>query len=141
MTAHDLHDRDGPGVIYACVNADLPHCGCHISGSAAKTRRMVCEDKVIVNGLRFPQHYNTAAHLSPVPRQLAHGIHGIISADIEEISDAHVLKLFKQCPVHRVLQILRQLISAGTKIGSGGGQKPFQLIAGKRLVKIQDFSL
>ena len=36
MTAHDLHDRDGPGVIYACVNADLPHCGCHISAALPK---------------------------------------------------------------------------------------------------------
>jgi len=91
----------------------------NVFGRGAKARAVVRAHQVIVNGLGSAHDGNSLnAFLSNVSGQLVHSIHGIISADIEEISDAVVGKSAEQLGVDRIIQILRQLVPAGAEIGS-----------------------
>ena len=73
---------------------------------------MVCTNQVIVDGLRDSHKPDTASCFFCIAGKLAHSIHRIIAADIEEISDSVLFKLLKQFRIHFIAKILRKLISA-----------------------------
>ena len=58
---------------------------------------MVCQDKVIVDRLRDSDETDLAVYSLSIAGKLAYCIHGIISTDVEEVTDIVLLKFFKEC--------------------------------------------
>ena len=80
---------------------------------------MVCHGEVIVNCLRHSHKSDIASDLFAVGRQLVDGVHGIISADVEEVSDIHIIEFFEYIFIHGLCAFciqLRQLVTAASQI-------------------------
>ena len=82
MAAHDLNDGDRFGLVAGSVQADLTDGGGHIFGSASEPGCVVCEDQVIVNGLGNADETDAAFVDLGGPGEFAHGVHGVVSADV-----------------------------------------------------------
>ena len=119
MTSHDLNDCNGFFIIInRSVNCNLTNSGCYIFGSTSESRCMVCQDKVIVDCLRDSDETDLAVYSLSIAGKLAYCIHGIISTDVEEVTDIVLLKFFKELRIDSVCQVFRKLVAAGTKIRS-----------------------
>ena len=82
---------------------------------------MVCAKEVVVNGLGDTHHTALIAYLLHILGDFIAGIHGVVAAVIEEITDVVLLKDLQNALIVRVIHIrIRNLIPAGAK-GRGGG--------------------
>ena len=79
---------------------------------------MVCKDKIIVDRLRDSDETDLAVYSLSIAGKLAYCIHGIISTDVEEVTDIVLFKFLKELRIDSVCQVFRKLVAAGTKIRS-----------------------
>ena len=117
MTSHDLNDRNGFFIIInRSVDRNLTDCGRYIFGSTSESRCVVCQDKVIVDRFRDSDETDLAVYSLSIAGKLAYCIHGIISTDVEEVTDIILLKFLKELRIDGVCQVFRKFVTAGTKI-------------------------
>ena len=100
---------------------------------------MVRVHKVIVNGLRNADEPDVTSILRCIAGKLAYSIHGIISADVEEIPDAVLFQPAEQFWIHPVVQVFRQLVPAGAQIGTGRRFDELQLPGALQRLHIHHF--
>ena len=130
VTAHDLHDADHAGVVYARVLIDLHAGGRDILGSGSKARAVVGAEQVVVDGLRDAHDAALIAGLHHILGNLIAGIHGVVAAIVEEIADVVLLKDLKDALVIGVVHIrVSQLVAAGAECGGRGVAQQRQLFA------------
>ena len=118
VTSHDLDDGDG----FFLIN-------------------MVCVYKIVINGLRLAEDTDITVDLFGIAGKLADGIHGIISSDIKEPADVHLLEFPEQLRINRIFQRFRKFVTAGAKIGARCPGKSAKLFARKCFLKIKDCSV
>ena len=139
MASHDLHDRNRLLIIiHRCIDRNLPHCRGNVFCRAAESRRMVCTYKIIVYRLGDSHKSDITACFFCIPGQFAHRIHGIISTNIEEISNPVLLKFFKQPRVDFIPEIFRKLVPARSQIRSRSGFDQLQLSRPLQRLHIHD---
>ena len=141
VTSHDLDDGGRFFLIDTGVQGDLTDSGSHVTGSASEAWGMVRIYKVIINGLRLAEDTDVAADLFGIAGKLADGIHGIISSDIKEPADVHLLEFPEQLRINRIFQRFRKFVTAGAKIGARCPGKSAKLFARKCFLKIKDCSV
>ena len=95
MASHDLDDGDGSLLIDGGVEDDLADGGGNILCGASEARCVVGEDKIVVDGLRDSDEFHIASNLLRIVGELVHGIHGVVSAHIEEVSDVHLTEVIE----------------------------------------------
>ena len=141
VTSHDLDNGDRFFLINTGVQGDLTDSGSYVTGSASEARGMVCVYKIVINGLRLAEDTDVAADLFGIAGKLADGIHGIISSDIKEPADVHLLEFPEQLRINRIFQRFRKFVTAGAKIGARCPGKSAKLFARKCFLKIKDCSV
>ena len=141
VTSHDLDDGGRFFLIDTGVQGDLTDSGSHVTGSASEAWGMVRIYKVIINGLRLAEDTDVAADLFGIAGKLADGIHGIISSDIKEPADVHLLEFPEQLRINRIFQRFRKFVTAGAKIGARCPGKSAKLFARKCFLEIKDCSV
>ena len=50
---------------------------------------------IVVDGLRDSDEFHIASNLLRIAGELVHGIHGVVSAHIEEVSDVHLTEVIE----------------------------------------------
>ena len=116
ITSHDLNDGNRLCGVYRAVADDLLHGGCDIFSRRAKAGCMVGNDKVIVDGLGNTDDPHLVIVSLGILGKLCNGIHRIVSANIEEVSDVVFLEYLKELFVNLVaLSYLRKLLTARAK--------------------------
>ena len=142
VTSHDLNDSDRFfAVIYRGVQSDLAHRGGDVFCRASESRCVVREYQVVVDGLGDPDETDLAADLIGVCRQLAHGVHGVVSADVEKETDMILFKSLKDAGIYFVLKVIRETVSAGTQVGARRCADQFQFPGSLKRFHIHDSSL
>ena len=127
MTSHDLDDRHGFFVVVnGCVDGDLTNGGRNIFCGASESRRMIGEHEIVVDRFRDSDEPDVAFDRFRIAGKLADCVHGIVAADIEKVADIFDCKFFKQLRIDRIVQIFRQLVAAGSEVGSGSCFDQFQ---------------
>ena len=90
---------------------------------------MICLAKIVVDRLWDPDDAYAAANFLPVGGELCHGIHRIVSPDIEKRFDMVGFKLVKDKDIGRiVIHIVGKLIAARAKIHGRGRYKPREIL-------------
>ena len=116
VTAHDLHDADHAGVIDAGVLIDLHAGGGDVLGGGGEAGAVVGAEQVVVNGLGHAHHAAVITNLLHILGDLVAGVHGVITAVIEEVTDVILLEDLQNALVIRVIHIgVRHFIAAGTQ--------------------------
>ena len=87
ISAHDLDDSNRVHSINVDVAYDLADGGSDELGCTAESGSMVGSHKVVVNSLGNTYYAKLVVVGCRISRKLENGIHRIIAADIEEISD------------------------------------------------------
>ena len=116
MASHDLDDRDGFLLVDRGVEDDLADRGSDIFCSTSESRCMVGEDQIVVDRLRNSDEFHVTADLLRVAGELVDGIHGVVSADIEEVTDVHLTEIVKDRRIDFTLEVCRKLIAAGAEV-------------------------
>ena len=127
MASHDLNDGDGLFIIInGGIDGNFTDGGGNIFCSTSESRCMICENQVIVDGLWNPDKADLTATYGSITGKFTYSIHGVISADIEKVTDAVFFKFFKEERINVILQIFRQFIATGAKERAGGCFDQFQ---------------
>lgn len=88
IAPHDFHNRHRRNIIDIAVACNLCKSGGNEFGRRAKTRTMVCLSKIVVDGLRSSHDLDIIHSVFPtVHGKLIDGIHRIVSAGVNKISD------------------------------------------------------
>ena len=66
--------------------------------------------------LRNSDEFHVTADLLRVAGELVDGIHGVVSADIEEVTDVHLTEIVKDRRIDFTLEVCRKLIAAGAEV-------------------------
>ena len=121
MTAHDFNDGDGRFVVIdGCVDGNLADGRSYILGGASKARGVICHYQVIIDGLWDSDKADRAFMLRGVAGELADCVHRVITSDIKDGLDFVLFKSGEKFRIHRIRQILRKLIAAGSKVSPRG---------------------
>ena len=138
VTAHDLKNGDHTGIVNSGVKVDL-HCG---SGNVLCSRgiagAVVGAEKVVIDGLGNTHDTALIAILEHKLAYLVAGIHGVVAAVVEEITDVILLEYLKNSLIIGIVNIgVLELVTAGTKSGRRGvfQQGKFFGIFGTHIVK------
>ena len=115
IAAHQLHHNHMDGQCGG-VLGDFQSGYSRIFGRASKARAMIRHRQVVVNGLGDSDHPQLIAALGGQLIDLIAGVHGIVAAVIEEITDVEPLEAFQ----HRRIVRIRQLAAAGAQGGGWG---------------------
>ena len=118
MASHDLDDRDRFFLIDIGIGRDLTDCGSNVFCGTSESRSMISIYQIIVDGLWFADHADRTADTCSIAGKLADGIHGIITADIEEPADIELFKFAEKCRINRIFKRFRQFVAAGAEISS-----------------------
>ena len=116
MASHKFHNSDRLLLVYRSIQRDLTHGSRHIFCRAAVAWRMIRQDQVIVDSLRNTDKANVTSVMGCVAGKLADGIHGIIAANVQKITDLHPVEFVKNGLIKSIRQAFRKLIAAGTEI-------------------------
>ena len=128
VTAHDLHDADHAGVIDPGVLIDLHAGGGDVLGGGGEAGAVVGAEQVVVDGLGHAHHAAVVAYLLHILGDLVAGVHRVVAAVIEEVTDVILLKNLQNTLVVRVIHVgIRHLVTAGTQSGGGGVLQQLQL--------------
>ena len=113
ITSHDLNDGNRLCGVYRAVANDLLHGRRDIFSRRSKSGRVVGNDKVVVDGLGNTDDSHLVIVSLRILGKLCNGIHRIVSANIEEVSDVVFLEYLKELFVNLVaLSDLRKLLTA-----------------------------
>ncbi len=116
MASHNLNDRHLSLVVYMGILINLYQRGGNVFGCGSKSRTMVRAEQVVVDRLGDTHDAAVVANLLHIFGNLVAGIHGIISAVVEEITHVIFLENFKNLLVIRLILIrIRNLVTAGTQ--------------------------
>ena len=127
VTAHNLDDHDHAVVINAGILVDLHAGGGNILRRTAEAGAVVRSEKIIVDGFGDTHHTALIAHRCHIAADLVAGIHGIVSAVIEEIADVILFEDLQDAFVVLVILFrICHLVAAGAEFGRGGMQKKAQ---------------
>ena len=128
MTAHDLNDADHARVVHPCVVVDLHAGGGNILRGGGVAGAVVGAEEVVVDGLGYAHDAALIAGLLHILADLVAGIHGVVSAVIEEVPDVVLLEDFKDALVIRIVHIgVSDFVAAGAESGRGGVKQVLQL--------------
>ena len=111
VTSHDLDNGDRFFLINTGVQGDLTDSGSYVTGSASEARGMVCVYKIVINGLRLAEDTDITVDLFGIAGKLADGIHGIIAANVQKITDLHPVEFVKNGLIKSIRQAFRKLIA------------------------------
>src|SRR5574343_788114 len=118
VAAQHFHDKNlgrSPGH-RSHVVAGFANRGCDILGHRTEPRATISMRQIVVDRLRHPDANNGVAHLLGNLRHLPGGIHGIVAAVVEEVTDIVRLEYLDQALVlGLVLLKALQLVAAGTE--------------------------
>ena len=87
ISAHDLNDSHSIHSIYVYITYDLCDGSSHKLCGTAKSGRMIGSHKIVVYSLRNTYYTKLIIVRCRISRKLENGIHRIVAADIEEVSD------------------------------------------------------
>ena len=128
MASHDLNDRDHAVVVHAGILADLHAGRRNILCRAAEAGAVVRTEKVVVDRLG---HAHDAAFITDgfhVAADFVAGVHGIVTAVIEEITDVILFEDLEDTAVVRIVDFrILHLVTAGAKLGRGSMQQQLKL--------------
>ena len=121
VAAHDLHHHDHACVINAGVLIDLHHRSGNIFSGRGVTGAVVSAEQVVVNGLGYAHYAALIADGLHIVIDLVAGIHRVVAAVIEEVTNVMLLKHLKDTLIIGVIHLgIGNLITAGAQ-GRGGG--------------------
>ena len=133
ITTHDLYDGNGFYGINGGVAEDLLHGGCDIFCGRAVAGGVVCAGKVVVDGLRYADDAHIVADALCEFGELRNGIHRVVTADIEEITNVKFLEngddIFKGLSVF-ALKVLGELFAARAECRRRGIFEKLQIFFG-----------
>src|SRR5699024_1226922 len=92
MTAHALDDGDHAGVVHLAVTADFHEGSGNVLGSGSKAGAVVGTGQVVVDGLGHAHDTALIANPVHVLGNLVAGIHGVVAAVVEEVTDVVLLE-------------------------------------------------
>ena len=118
VTSHDLDDGDGLFLIVQTqgIADNLLGGSGDVLGGASEAGGVVGEGQVVVNGLGYAQELLLMSLQNRVVGQLLDGVHGIVSADVDECLNLQLVHDFEQLLINlRILMNLGQLIPAGAQ--------------------------
>ena len=128
VASHDLDDADHAGIIDARVLIDLHAARCNILGGGGIAGAVVGAEQVVVDRLG---HAHDPALVSGLLHELGNlvaGVHRVVPAVIEEITNVMLFENLKNALVVRVILIgILHLIAAGAERGGGGILEKLQL--------------
>ena len=124
VTSHDLNDTDHRRIIHTCIEVQL-HAGADdVASGGREAGAVVRAVQIVVDRLRNAHHAAFITDMLHVLADLVAGIHGIIAAVVEEVTDVVLLEDLKDALIIRfILFIVLQLITAGTECRGRGIQK------------------
>lgn len=93
--------------------------------------------QIVVNGLWNADKADVAVNPGCISGQLAHGIHGIVAADIEEPANVHFFEFLEQPWINFVCERFGKFVAAGAEISCRCVGKKRKLLPGKCFLKIQ----
>ena len=129
VAAHDLHNDDHAGVIHMGVQIHLHKRRGDVLGGGGVAGAVIRAVKVVVNGFGYAHNSALIAHRLHVLIDLVAGVHGVVSAVIEEVAHIVFLKYFQDPLEIRVVHSgVGQLIAAGSQSRGGSVLQQAQLL-------------
>ena len=124
VTAHNLDDADHSGIIDPGVLVDLHAAGGDILGGGGEAGAVVGSKEVVVDGFGHAHNPALVAHFLHVFADFVAGVHGVVSAVVEEIADVVLFENLQDALIVRIVHVrVLHLITAGAQ---GGGRSVFQ---------------
>ena len=121
ITSHNFNDGYSLGGVNRAVANDLLHCGGDILCRRAEAGSVVGYNKVVVDGLGHAHDSHLVIVILQILGKLCNGIHRIVAADIEEVSDIIFLEDGKELFVNFIsLTNLGKLFTARAESRRGG---------------------
>ena len=105
MTTHDFDDGDHALVVYTSVVVDLGAGCCNVLCSRCITWAVVCAKEVVVDCLWNTHDAALIANLHHVLGDLVAGIHGVVTAVVEEVTNIVLLEDLKNALVIGIIHI------------------------------------
>ena len=128
MSAHDLNYGDHRGVVNVSVQLKLHHRGSDVLSRAAVTGAMIGAEQVVVDGLGYADDSAFPARLLHELAYLVAGIHRVVTAVVEEVTDIVFLEYFEKSLVIGIVNLFGlELISYRTESGRRGVFKEHEL--------------
>lgn len=128
VTAHYLDDGDHALIEHARVQVDLHAGGRDVLGGGSVAGAVVDAVKVVVYGLGYAHDVALVTVRVHELADLVAGVHGVVTAVIEEVLDVVLLEHFQDAEVvGLVVLVVLQLVAAGTESGRGRAQKTMYL--------------
>ena len=129
ITSHDFHDGNGRNGVYRTVADDLLHLGCDKLSGAAEAGSVVGAGQVVVDSLGETNHTHIVIVSGDIAAQLFDGIHGIVTADIEEVTNVVLAELLNQSVKERLILCgIGQFLTAGAEARCRGLGEDLQLL-------------
>ena len=116
VTTHCLNDGDHRSVVYGCVKFQFHSGRSYVLCSRAVTRAVICAKKVVVYRLWHAHYAALPTRLVHILADLVAGVHRIVAAVVEEITDIILLKYFQKSLIIRLVNFFWfELVSYATQ--------------------------
>ena len=130
VTAHDLNNTNHAGVVNASVLIDLHAGSSDVLGSGSVARAVVGAEQVVVDGLRDAHNAAVVTGLHHELGDLVAGIHGVVTAVVEEVTNVILLEDLEDTLVIGIVNVgISQLVTAGTESRRRGVAEKLELFA------------
>ena len=128
VTAHALDDGHHAGVVHMAVTGDFHDGGGNILGSGSEAGAMIGTGQVVVDGLGHAHDPALIADLVHILGNFVAGVHGVVAAVVEEVTDVVLLEDLQDALIIGVVHIgIGDLIAAGAQSGRRGVEHMLQL--------------
>ena len=129
MAAHDFDDRNHTGIVYPGILVDLGAGGGDILGGAGEAGAVIGAVQVVVNGLGNAHDAALPAGFGHIAADLVAGVHGIVSAVVEEVTNVVFFEDFQNPAVIGIVLVrIGNFVAAGAQLGRGGMQQQLQFL-------------
>ncbi len=116
VTAHDLDDGNLTLVVYVGILVNFCDGSSDILSSRSEARAVIGAEQVVVDGLRNAHNAAVVANLLHILRDLVAGIHGVVTAVVEEVTNVILLEDLKDALIIGVVYVrISDLVAAGTQ--------------------------
>ena len=128
VTAHDLDDGYLTLVVYVGILVNLSDGGSDILCCGSEARAMVGAEQVVVDGLRDTHDTAVIANLLHILGNLVTGVHGVVAAVVEEVTNVVLLEDLEDALVIGIVNVrICDLVTAGTQSRGRGVLQQLQL--------------